>query len=308
MIREIIMTFGVLIAAILLYFILRRTMRTFRSLNSKCYPRFVYNNVKVDELGIPIFVYHSIANNNTPDFVTLAEFKRHMEYLADNNYQTLSADELHGHLVYGKPVPKKSVVITFDDGRATLWTIAFPILKKYNFKAVSFIVPSMMSEASVRPNLEDYKKKGREVSLTELMNADISDMPAITWEEAKVMHASGQVDFQSHTLEHTLIYYTPEVVDFINPTFSFGCNNSKVPVIRYGDNDRLHYKPPLGTPIYRSQPRMSGARRFFDDEGLRSACVDYVDRNGGKALFNKPSWRSELFRFSEKYRQKNDLQ
>jgi len=148
---------SVLAAITGIYFVLKRIFKTFRDLSTKRYPNFVQKDVKVCELGIPVFAYHSVANRTTPDSVKLDEFMRHMGYLSCNGYYTLSADELHGHLVYGNSIPKKSVVITFDDGRATLWTVAYPILEKFNFRSVSFIAPSTISESGVRPNLRDYQ-------------------------------------------------------------------------------------------------------------------------------------------------------
>jgi len=306
MIQKMTIAFLIIVVIILFYLILRRVLSTFRNLTQKRYPKFIYTDVKTDELGIPVFVYHSIGNSNIPDSVKFSEFECHMQYLSMNNYHTINADELYNYLVYDKPIPPKSVVITFDDGRASLWTLAFPILKKYNFKAVCFLVPSMMSEIGVRSNFKDYED-GRPVSMTELLRADLSNNPAITWEEAKVMHTSGLVDFQSHTLNHTLIYTTAEIVDFINPSFYYGYNNHQVPVIRYGDIDKIHFKSPLGTPIYRSAPLMYASRRFFDDEGLRNACVDFVEKNGHEAYFTRPDWRIELLRFVEKYRQEYSL-
>lgn len=299
--------FGVLSIGGAVYFGLRRTRKTFRDLGSRRYPKFVYADVEVEELGIPVFTYHSIASRATPDSVTPAEFDHHIQYLSENGYHTLTADELHDYLVHGSSGPPKSVVITFDDGRATLWTVAYSILKKYNLKAVSFIVPGTMSEAGVRPTLSDYEA-GKPVSLAELLSADLSDTPAITWDEARVMHASGLVDFQSHTFDHTLIFCTPEIVDFINPAFRFGYNNYDIPVIRYEGSDRLHSRPCLGTPIYRNQSRMSAARRFFDDQELRSACIDYVEKHGGEAFFAQRSWRADLFRFVEAYRGEHEFQ
>jgi peptidoglycan/xylan/chitin deacetylase (PgdA/CDA1 family) len=257
-------------AGIAVYLVLRRTWRVFRDLDLRLYPNFVYANVKAEELGIPVFTYHSIASRGTPDSVTLAEFDHHMRYLAENGYYTLSADELRDHLVHGSSVPSKSVMITFDDGRATLWTVAYPILRKHGLKAVSFVVPGTMSETGVRPSLSDCGTE-KATLVASLLNPDQGDTPTITWDEARVMHASGLVDLQSHTLDHALIYCASEIVDFVNPAFRFGYNNYRVPVIRYHGVDRVHFRPPLGTPLYRSRPRMSSAKRFFDDEGLRYA-------------------------------------
>jgi peptidoglycan/xylan/chitin deacetylase (PgdA/CDA1 family) len=299
--------FGPLSLGAAAYFIARRTLKAFRDLGSKRYPQFIYKEVEAKDLGIPVFTYHSIARHNTPDSVTLIEFERHMRYLSENRYCALSADELYEHLVYGSPVPAKSIVITFDDGRSTLWTIAYPILKRYNLKAVSFIVPGTLTESEIRSNLNDYKA-GKPISLDELLDADVSDTPAITWDEAKVMHASGIIDFQSHTLDHALIHYTPEIIDFISPTFRYGYNNYRVPTMRYGNVDCVNHRPRLGTPIYRCLSRMSAARRFFDDEELRNACTDYVERCGGHTFFEQSSWRAKMFEFVEAYRREHKLQ
>jgi hypothetical protein len=52
---------------------------------------------------------------------------------------------------------------------------------------------------------------------------------------------------------------------------------------------------------------MSAAKRFFDDEELRNACVDFVASYGEEAFFSQPYWRAELFRFTKKYRQENKI-
>ncbi len=296
-----------LVLGIAVYLVVNRVFQRVRGLGTRRYPKFIYSNVKVEELGIPVFTYHSIAGPNTPDSITPTEFERHMRYLADNGYHTLTADELYDYLVNGSPVPSKSVLITFDDGRATLWTVAYPILKKYGLKATTFIVPATMTESGVRSTLADYEA-GYSVSQTQIINADLSDTPTITWDEAKIMFTSGLIDFQSHTLDHTLIYFTSDIVDFINPDFEFGYGNFCVPITRYNGADCVSRKPRLGTPVYRYQPRMGAAKRFFDDESLRSACANYVEQRGGESFFAQKDWRLRLFRFVEAYRQNNSLQ
>ena len=38
------------------------------------------------------------------------------------------------------PIPKRSVVLTFDDGYENNYTAMFPVLKKYNFRATIFVI------------------------------------------------------------------------------------------------------------------------------------------------------------------------
>lgn len=284
----------------------RRVSRTLRRVRERRYPNFVYQDVGPAALGVPVFTYHSVGSPAIPDSVTPAEFERDMQYLAQSGYHTLAVDELYNHLVHGEPVAERSVLLTFDDGRATLWTVAYPILKRYGHQAVCFLVPGAMSEADgIRPNLDN---EGDAALLDELFNADLSDMPTITWDEARAMHASGLVDFQSHTLAHTLVYYAPEIVDFVRPASDFGYHNYEMPVLRWGAEDRMHERPPLGTPIYRSRPRMGPARRFFDDEALRQTCIDYTAQHDGATLFDQPDWRAQLLRIVDNRRKTHGTQ
>ena len=139
----------------LVYLVSRRACRTVDSFKSVRRPSFYYRNVKAEELGIPVFTYHSIGTHMTPDSVTAAQFESHVRHLAQNGYRSLTADELYDCVVQRHPCPPKGVAVTFDDGRASLWVSAFPILKKYGIKAISFVNPGLMSETGTRPTIED---------------------------------------------------------------------------------------------------------------------------------------------------------
>ncbi|WP_259473380.1 polysaccharide deacetylase family protein [Clostridium estertheticum] len=67
-----------------------------------------------------------------------------MKYLKDNNYYTITLTNLYGYLMNNTPIPRKSVVITFDDGYDNNYTAMFPVLKKYKFKATIFVISSLI--------------------------------------------------------------------------------------------------------------------------------------------------------------------
>ncbi len=116
----------------------------------------------------------------------------------------------------------------------------------------------------------------------------------LTWAEVSQMHADGLIDFQSHSLNHTLIYTAPSIVDFFRPGCRSGYHHFGIPAIRWRGTDLLHTPPPAGTPIYRSQSRLSAAHRYYDDEQLRQVCIDYVAEHGGDAFFERDDWRKTL--------------
>jgi len=63
-----------------------------------------------------------------------------MKYLKIKGYKTLNCTELYLWRKGKIKLPKKSVLITFDDGYIGQEKYAMPILKKYNFKATAFII------------------------------------------------------------------------------------------------------------------------------------------------------------------------
>lgn len=278
----------------------RRGIRAWREMHARRYPAFVYDDDLEGEIGVPVFTYHSLAGPETPDSITPQEFEADLQYLARNKYVTLTADELYAHLVLGESIPARSVVLAFDDGRASLWTVACPLLRQYGLKAVCFLVPGSVTEGAARP----VPHVAGEVDPPEV---DLSATPSVTWEEVRLMHASGTIDFQSHTLDHALIHYSPQIVDFISPSYRAGFGAYGVPVVRDQGIDRVDRRLLSGTPVYQSKPRMEAARRFFDDEAVRSACIDFALEQGGDAFFMREGWHDELLAFACRYRREHPL-
>lgn len=91
---------------------------------------------------VPIIMYHHVARFDSPrpDTVSPERFEWHMAYLKKQHFTVLPLSTLVAMLRSGAPVPRKSVVITFDDGYEDNYTQAFPILKKYGFPAIIFMV------------------------------------------------------------------------------------------------------------------------------------------------------------------------
>ncbi|WP_217269624.1 polysaccharide deacetylase family protein [Neobacillus endophyticus] len=81
--------------------------------------------------------------------IDLESFEEQMKYLHDEGYHTATISELDAYLHGGKELPQKTVMITFDDGLKTNYLYAYPILKKYGFKAVNFIITSRVSDTPV---------------------------------------------------------------------------------------------------------------------------------------------------------------
>ncbi|MBI2018813.1 polysaccharide deacetylase family protein [Candidatus Daviesbacteria bacterium] len=131
-------------------------------------------------IKVPILTYHYIANNpNSKDrqrdalSVPPDKFEAQMDYLAKNGYTPITLDTLYGIYNGQAGAPEKAVVLTFDDGYIDFYTTAFPILRRFNFHAVSFI-PTGLIGGSYYMN----------------------------WNQIKEIQSSGLVTFEGHSVSH----------------------------------------------------------------------------------------------------------
>ena len=96
---------------------------------------------------IPILCYHQLRSWRPTDskvakdyIVPVENFREQLKLLADNGYKTILPDELFAYLNSGRPVPEKSVMLTFDDTDLSQYTVALPEMNKYGFKGVFFLM------------------------------------------------------------------------------------------------------------------------------------------------------------------------
>jgi len=90
---------------------------------------------------VPILCFHRIGLDRKSAYeVTPETFEADMKILADSGYHSVMPSQLYDYLVYNKPLPEKPVMITFDDSRAEHFRIAAPVMEKYGFRGVFFIM------------------------------------------------------------------------------------------------------------------------------------------------------------------------
>lgn len=94
-----------------------------------------------------MLIYHHVAED-TPrvSSVTPKEFRAHLQYLKDNQFQVIGLDVLLQQLQTGAPIADNAVVITFDDSYENNFTTAHPILQEFGFPYTIFISPSAIDE------------------------------------------------------------------------------------------------------------------------------------------------------------------
>lgn len=127
--------------------------------------------------AVPIVGYHRVgeAKGDHVPTVSAQAFEQQMAYLARHRYTVLDLPEVAQRVQAGQPIPRKSVVITFDDGYEETATVAGPILHRHGFRATVFVTPS-------------------EVGLPGFM----------TWPQVKEIASNG-LTIGSHTMHHTYL-------------------------------------------------------------------------------------------------------
>ncbi len=117
---------------------------------------------------VPILCYHQIRDWKPTDskisreyIVPPAAFAAQMRMLADSGYHTITPDQLYAYLISGSRLPAKPIILSFDDTDLDQFTVGYPVMKKYGFKGLFFIMtvslgkPHYMSRDQVKELSDD---------------------------------------------------------------------------------------------------------------------------------------------------------
>src|SRR5215831_16583733 len=92
------------------------------------------------QFPIPILTYHSIDDSGSVISTSPEVFRRQMECLHALNCKVISLKEFARVINEGAGLPRRTVVLTFDDGFRNFAAEAFPVLRRYGFQATVFLV------------------------------------------------------------------------------------------------------------------------------------------------------------------------
>jgi peptidoglycan/xylan/chitin deacetylase (PgdA/CDA1 family) len=158
--------------------------------------------------AVPVLMYHHVSPEAGAATVPPVHFADQMAMLAREGYTTLGAQAFSEYLA-GKPVPAKSVVLTFDDGYLDNWVHAHPVLAEHGFTALGFLVSGWVNSGPVRPNTVDSTSAKNLPGLLghsaakAAIEAGETDRAVMRWSEIDAMREAGTFEFHSHTHTHT---------------------------------------------------------------------------------------------------------
>lgn len=136
-------------------------------------------------VSLPIIMYHSVLKDEQRlgKYVVSPEtVEDDMRYLRGRGYGTVTVQDLLNYVDRGTPLPKKPVMLTFDDGYYNNYSYAYPLAKKYGEKIIISPV-------------------GRYTDLFTGGDADHPSYSYLTWSEIAEMIDSGFVEIQNHSYD-----------------------------------------------------------------------------------------------------------
>jgi peptidoglycan/xylan/chitin deacetylase (PgdA/CDA1 family) len=106
--------------------------------------------------GLPVLMYHKVTETTNDGLsVSVAKLRQQFEFIRRKGYQTLSFEELTDAVKTGKPLPKKPLILTFDDAYRDFAENAIPLLSSFNFKATVFIPVGFLGKTNSWDNGSD---------------------------------------------------------------------------------------------------------------------------------------------------------
>ncbi|NBK99640.1 MAG: polysaccharide deacetylase family protein [Erysipelotrichia bacterium] len=162
-------------------------------------PEILYmpNIIKFPESGIPVLMYHSISTVPGNSLcVPPKQFLEEIEWLYQQNYHTLTIEEFYQALGNNISIPEKSILLTFDDGYADNYKVAWPILHKYGFIATFFIITKYVSPKAMDwTQLKELVRDGNSIGSHTVRHLDLS---TLTTEQQKNELADSKRILENH--------------------------------------------------------------------------------------------------------------
>ena len=130
-------------------------------------------------------MYHHVGSDRCSN--DLEVFEQHLEYISKNFIPLFPTFE---------ELPKKAICLVFDDGYYDFYKFIYPLLKKYNLRALLAVTPKFILDDTDK---DDVTRLGFEHNdlFKEYENATFC-----TYKELTEMHKSGYVQVVSHSYSH----------------------------------------------------------------------------------------------------------
>ena len=167
-------------------------------------------------------VYHHF-DTTTPASTSIAPtlFEKHLTYLSNNNFSVLSVSELLALLDSTESLPDKCVILTTDDAYVSIYTNAYPLLKKYNMPMSVFVATDVIDKKYSAYMSYDQMRNMKDIITFYNHSKDHSYLHALQTPAimANINHAQQRLENELGTAQKILAYpygeYSIEVMQTI---------------------------------------------------------------------------------------------
>jgi len=139
--------------------------------------------------GISILMYHQVgefrpmaAHRST--YCHVRRFRSQMAWLHRFRFTVLGMDEVLAALRGERPIPPRAVALTFDDGYENFYEHAYPVLRRYGFPAMVYLISGRIGQPAAW-----FAADGRDTP------------PLMSAERIRELRRAG-IDFGSHGAQH----------------------------------------------------------------------------------------------------------
>ena len=149
------------------------------------------------DIIVPILLYHHIGfslQGETVYYISPEAFDQQMNLLYQWGYKTISVELLVRAIKEGAALPPKPVILSFDDGSETTYTRAMPIMQRYGFTGISYVVlnylgiPRYMSVDQIR----GLHASGWDIGSHGLSHIDLTSRP--NRQEAEIVESRRRLE------------------------------------------------------------------------------------------------------------------
>jgi len=171
---------------------------------------------------MPILLYHwvDVSPTNSRYHVSPDKFEEEIKLLHDWGYETITLDMLLRAINEGAELPPLPMLITFDDGHLDNYTTAFPIMQKYGFTGILYVIGTYIGTDNYM-NVDQIKEMaaaGWEVGSHSMSHFDLtrlgeSDLRFEVVQSRKILEEKLGVPIRSFAYPFGL--YNPNIVDLV---------------------------------------------------------------------------------------------
>ena len=159
---------------------------------------------------LKILAYHGVDDR--------LQFRKQVEYLS-KHYSFISLETLIDYYAAGKALPRHPLLITFDDGKMSVFDNAFPVLSEYAIPAVVFVCPEIINTKSAfwweameiagdgiiqKIKKLPWDESEKIISGMKGQSKSAGGDENMSWKELEIINEKG-ISIANHTLTHPIL-------------------------------------------------------------------------------------------------------